>query len=43
MNPISIIIVVLALVVGVAAGYYYHRYQRERDVKNQHDKADNCK
>jgi ribonuclease Y len=40
MNPISIIIVVLALVVGVAAGYYYHRYQHERDVKNQHDKAD---
>src|ERR1700690_638518 len=41
MNPISIIIVVLALVVGVAAGYYYHRYQHERKVKNQQDKADN--
>ena len=40
MNPISIIIVVLALVVGVAAGYYYHRYQHERKVKNQQDKAD---
>ncbi len=41
MNPISIIIDVLALVVGVAAGYFFHRYQRERAVKNQQDKADN--
>ena len=35
MNPISIILVVLALVVGVAAGYFFHRYQRERTLKGQ--------
>ena len=40
MNPISIIIDVLLLVVGVAAGYYFHRYQRERALKDQQDKAD---
>ncbi|MBI3738590.1 MAG: ribonuclease Y, partial [Chloroflexi bacterium] len=40
MNPISIIVDVLVLVVGVAAGYFFHRYQRERALKNQQDKAD---
>jgi ribonuclease Y len=40
MNPISIIVDVLLLVVGVAAGYFFHRYQRERALKNQQDKAD---
>ena len=40
MNPISIIIDVLLLLVGVAAGYYFHRYQRERALKDQQDKAD---
>ena len=40
MNPISIVIDVLVLVVGVAAGYYFHRYQRERALKDQQDKAD---
>ena len=40
MNPISIIVDVFVLVVGVAAGYFFHRYQRERALKNQQDKAD---
>ena len=40
MNPISIIIDILVLVVGVAAGYFYHRYQRERALKGQQDKAE---
>ncbi len=40
MNPISIIVDVLVLVVGVAAGYFFDRYQRERALKNQQDKAD---
>jgi ribonucrease Y len=42
MNPITtIVIVILALIVGVAAGYFYHRYQADKALKNQHDKADN--
>ena len=40
MNPISILFDFLALVVGVIAGYFYHRYQQERALKNQQDKAD---
>ncbi len=41
MNPIVILISMLALVVGVAAGYYYHRYQAEKAHRNQQDKAEN--
>ncbi len=41
MNSISIIIDILALVIGVAAGYLFHRYQTERALRNQQDKADN--
>ncbi|HUH99385.1 MAG TPA: ribonuclease Y [Anaerolineales bacterium] len=41
MNAISIIVGFLALVVGGAAGYFYHRNQSERALKNQQDKADN--
>jgi ribonuclease Y len=40
MNLISIFFDFLALVVGVAAGYFFHRYQQERTLKNQQDKAD---
>jgi len=41
MNAISIIIGFLALVIGGVAGYFYHRNQNERALKNQQDKADN--
>lgn len=41
MNPISIIVDVLVLIVGVAAGYFFRRYQKERALKGQQDKADN--
>ena len=41
MNTISIIIVLLALAVGAVAGFFYHRYQSDRALKNQQDKADN--
>ena len=41
MNPISIIIDLLVLVVGVAAGYFFQRYQQDRAFKNQQDKAEN--
>ena len=40
MNPIVLIIDVLLLVVGVVAGYFFHRYQAEQQKKNQQDKAD---
>src|SRR5258707_6099271 len=41
MNGISIAIDFIVLVLGGAAGYFYHRYQNERGLKNQQDKADN--
>jgi ribonuclease Y len=41
MNSISIIIDILALVIGLAAGYLFHRYQTERALRNQQEKADN--
>src|SRR5512143_3215004 len=40
MNPISIAIDVLVLIVGVAAGYLFHRYEVERARKSKQDKAD---
>jgi ribonuclease Y len=41
MNPITILIDLLALSVGIVAGYFLHRYQAEKAVKNQQDRADN--
>ena len=41
MNAISIIIGFVVLAVGAIAGYLYHRYQNERALKNQQDKAEN--
>ena len=35
MNPINLIIDVLVLVVGVTAGYFFHRYQVEQTAKNE--------
>jgi ribonucrease Y len=40
MSAISIIIVLLALILGFAGGYFFSRYQRERLLKGQQDKAD---
>jgi ribonuclease Y len=40
MNSITLLIDLVALIVGVVAGYFLHRYQAERAVKNQQDKAD---
>jgi ribonuclease Y len=40
MNLFNVIIDVLVLVVGVVAGYFFHRYQAEIAHKNQQDKAD---
>ena len=42
MNTLTIIIVaVAALAVGAAVGYFLHRYQAEKALKNQQDRADN--
>src|SRR5512146_1227853 len=40
MSGITFIIVLLALILGFAAGYLFNRYQRERLLKGQQDKAD---
>lgn len=40
MNPITILVDVLVLIVGIAAGYFFHRYQIEQQIKNQQDKAE---
>jgi ribonuclease Y len=41
MNPLTVIVDLIALGVGVAAGYFLHRYQAEKALRNQQDKADN--
>ena len=41
MSPINLIIDVLVLIVGVTAGYFFRRYQAEKAVKGQQDKAEN--
>jgi len=41
MNPITIAIYVLVLIVGLTFGYFFRRYQSERALKSQQDKADN--
>jgi ribonuclease Y len=42
MNPIILfIIILLTLIIGVAAGYFFHRYQAEQAAKARNEKADN--
>ena len=41
MNPIVLLVDVLALVIGATAGYFFHRYQAEQKAKNQRERADN--
>ncbi len=41
MNPIIVLITdVLVLVVGLAAGYFFHRYQADKAIKDQQQKAE---
>lgn len=40
MNPIIILIDILALVIGAVAGYFFHRYQVDRATKAKQDRAD---
>ncbi len=40
MNPLNLLIDISALIVGVVAGYFIHRYQAERTAKGQQEKAE---
>ncbi|MBL8099658.1 MAG: ribonuclease Y [Anaerolineales bacterium] len=40
MTLVEILIMVLALIIGVLAGYFFHRYQADRAAKAKQDKAD---
>ncbi|MCX6057802.1 MAG: ribonuclease Y [Chloroflexi bacterium] len=41
MNPIFVLLIdFLTLVIGVAAGYFYHRYQAERATKAKQEKSE---
>ena len=40
MSPLNIVVDILALIIGVVAGYLYHRYQAERAIKARQEKAD---
>ena len=42
MNPVIVLFIALiAVIVGVGVGYFLHRYQADKAVKNQQDKAEN--
>jgi len=41
MSPIILFIDFLTLVIGVAAGYFFHRYQADQAAKARNEKADN--
>ncbi len=41
MNPIVLFIDLITLIIGVAAGYFFHRYQAEQAAKARNEKADN--
>jgi len=40
MNPIGILLTILALIIGAVAGYFFHRYQVERAAKARQERAD---
>ena len=39
MSPLILLIDLIVLIVGVAAGYFFHRYQAERAAKARQEKA----
>ncbi|MBP8164573.1 MAG: hypothetical protein KAX86_03980, partial [Anaerolineales bacterium] len=42
MNPIVIVIIdFITLIIGVAAGYFFHRYQADQAATARNEKADN--
>jgi len=40
MNLVDILIMVLVLIIGILAGYFFHRYQADRAAKAKQDKAE---
>jgi len=40
MNPFNLLINVLLLIVGIAVGYFFHRYQVEKALKDQQQKSE---
>ena len=41
MNPIIVLLIdFITLIIGVAAGYFFHRYQADRIAKAKQEKAD---
>jgi ribonuclease Y len=41
MNPVLILLIdLIVLIVGITAGYLFHRYQIDQKIKSQQDKAD---
>jgi ribonuclease Y len=40
MSPFNLLIDALALLVGIAAGYFFHRYQVDKALKDQQQKAE---
>ena len=42
MNPLDILIDILALVVGVIAGYLFQRYQADQAAKARNEKGAAC-
>ncbi len=41
MNLVNFIVMIVALALGGVLGYFFHRYQADKALKNQQDKADN--
>jgi ribonuclease Y len=41
MNLINFIVMIFALALGGVIGYFFHRYQADKALKNQQDKAEN--
>ena len=41
MNLVNFIVMIFALALGGVIGYFFHRYQAEKALKNQQDKAEN--
>ncbi|HVF26022.1 MAG TPA: ribonuclease Y [Anaerolineales bacterium] len=41
MNLVNVLVTVFALALGGVLGYFFHRYQADKALKNQQDKAEN--
>ena len=41
MNLVNFLVIIFALALGGVLGYFFHRYQADKALKNQQDRADN--